>query len=237
MGGLKKSNSNRRFLTVKADGKFHQKSREGAPDAELYEWKNEKTGESGNSWDIVYNEVEGRITDLYFYENEYGKTLNVVVSWEGDAATIQLKIDQNYAEDLMKKLPGVNFEEEVRLRPYNFEGDDGKKIRGITVSQLDGREWEKLPNYFFEKETKETKHGFPEPEGNTKKYDRDDWKAHFIRARKFLINYVEEHIVPEIKKYAGEPVTAGAGPRSDDSYSDDEGQGTPGPIPDSDIPF
>jgi hypothetical protein len=68
---------------VYADGQFHQKSKEGAPGAELYTWENEKTGKSGESWDIIYREIEGYISEISVHESEFGKSLNVTIAWDG----------------------------------------------------------------------------------------------------------------------------------------------------------
>jgi hypothetical protein len=244
MGGPRKTGGQRSYLTIKADGRLHQRSEEGAEGAELYKWVNDKTGASGESWDIIFNEIDGHITGINFYDGDYGKVLNVTVSWDGGEAVVQMQITSNFCDDFLKKLPGVNLDEEVRLRPYSFKAkDNDKMLRGITVSQMDenGREWEKLPNHFYNKDTQENLHGYPKPEPLAKgeKYDKDDWTAYFIKVRKFLIGYAEQQVIPNVKKRApvGAGVGGGGGPSSDGGQYDDGGGDGDIPADDDQIPF
>jgi hypothetical protein len=90
-------------------------------------------------------------------------------------------------------------EKEVRLRPYSFEDSKtGKKIRGISVYQQVGREWEKLENFFRDPESK-TEHAMGSRSQRVirRSTTRDDWMAYFIRVRKFLMAYADEHIYPQ----------------------------------------
>jgi hypothetical protein len=242
MGGLKKANRQSTFLSVKADGKFHQQSEEGAPGAELYEWETERS--SGSSWDIIYNEIEGRVSDIRFREVEWGLMLDISIAWEDGGATISLNAAHRYAEDLMKKLPAINFEEEVRLRPYNYKPKGSEKTYiGIAVYQLNGREWDKLEGVFFNPETKENLLGypgdFPKKNPKTKKYDSNEIKIFNLKVIKFLTDYTTDNVIPKVKSSSGY-APSGAGPSSDSpqpvssSSSSDNGAA---PYADDDIPF
>jgi hypothetical protein len=68
----------------------------------------------------------GMITDVTFYEGEHeGEEIpdaqHQLDAEEGSPApVISASIDTKYASDLMKKLPTVNFDEEVRIRPFSY---------------------------------------------------------------------------------------------------------------------
>ncbi len=77
--------------------------------------------------------------------------------------------------------------------PYAFEDDKGKLVRGVTIYQNGN----KVFNYFWDNDKKEPKHGYPAVEGEN--LSKDDWKIHFLQARKFLVGYVKENIVPKFE--------------------------------------
>jgi hypothetical protein len=80
------------------------------------------------------------------------------------------------------------------LRPFNFEGDSGDEVRGMEVTQQDaeGKYTVKATNYFRDVEKKENINGYPNPEGDTADYSKDDWKLYFLQARKFLVSYTRD---------------------------------------------
>jgi L-fuconolactonase len=41
---------------------------------------------------------------------------------------------------------------------------------------------------------------YPDPEGNTEDYSKDDWEIYFLSARKFLINHTKIHICPKFQE-------------------------------------
>ena len=87
----------------------------------------------------------------------------------------------------MKKLPAINLSQPVKLIPYSFEDEKGKSKKGVTVYQGEN----KIDSYYWDKMEKKSINGMPEPEGDTSKFDSDDWKMHFMVVRKFLIKEVE----------------------------------------------
>ena len=88
----------------------------------------------------------------------------------------------------MKRLPNINLAKVVSFEPYCFKNDEKKLIRGISIKQ-DG---EKIQNYYFDSDKKKALHGLPEPEGETDDYTKDDWRIHFLKVRKFLVEQTKK---------------------------------------------
>lgn len=177
------------YAYILADGKIRVPAEEGAVGAVKREYET-SDGKSGVKWEMVYDKIDGLITGISFFEGDFGKQLQIEI----DGITLSMNVASNFAEDLMKKLPNVDLSKPVELSPYNFTNDKGKSNKGISVIQ-DG---EKIFNYFWDVNEQKLSNGYPElPEGY-QKFDSDDWKAYFIGARKFLIKYVEENIMPSL---------------------------------------
>jgi hypothetical protein len=115
---------------------------------------------------------------------------------DGSKPVIALSTASREGEDLLKKLPSIDLLKDVRLRPFNFEGDTGDEVRGMEVTQQDaeGKYTVKVKNYFRDFEAKTNINGYPNPEGDTEDYSKDDWKLYFLQARKFLVNYTKENM-------------------------------------------
>ena len=104
---------------------------------------------------------------------------------------VSLGTSSSFGEDLMKKLIGLDFSLPVRLVPYSFTTDKGKNKRGITVYQVNT----KVDSFYFDPMKKVSTNGIPETEGDTTKFDADDWKMHFMKVRKFLVGEVEKLLI------------------------------------------
>lgn len=174
--------NNKKFLTVLADGKFHQSVPEGTEGAIVRTYE-DKDGVEKTKTELVFDEVIGKITKMSFEDGDFGKNLQLEIDADG---VISLSTASNFGEDMMKKLPAIDLSKEVKLVPYSFE-DGGKSKKGITVYQDDV----KIDSYYWDKMEKKSINGIPEPEGDTSKFDSDDWKMHFMVVRKFLIKEVE----------------------------------------------
>ena len=181
--GLEK-HDRKTYANIIADGSIRVKTSESDPDAVKREYEL-KNGTKGVKYELVYDSLSGMIHQIEFYEGEYGKTLQVTV----DDVVLSLSLASNYAEDLMKKLPSIKMSLEVKLVPYSFTDDTGKTKKGVTLSQGD-----KLENYYYDKKNKKNLHKYPEIDGDYSKFDSDDWKAYFIKVRKFLIAETEKLI-------------------------------------------
>lgn len=180
---LKNRENNKKFLVVLADGKFHQQVADGTEGAVVRTYE-DSDGIEKSKTELVFDEVSGIITNISFEDGEFGKNLQIEIDNEG---TISLGTSSSFGEDLMKKLPAVNLSKEVRLVPYSFDVD-GKSKKGVTVYQDDI----KIDSYYYDKENKKSINGIPEVEGDSSKFDSDDWKMHFMKVRKFLVAEVEK---------------------------------------------
>lgn len=149
-------------------------------------------GKKGSKWELIFKSLCGRITNLQMFDGDYGKNLLVTLAYTGGEDTISFNTTTPFGENFMKKLPNINLDEFVTIAPYNFTDDSGKVRKGVTVTQGDV----KLSNYFYNPEEKKNLHGYPEPEGDTSMYDKDDWKIYFTQCRKFLVKNVEEKFLP-----------------------------------------
>lgn len=223
--GLVKQDEDKIYLTVLSDGTLRQKVQEDTPGAtkRTYELRDGTTGEK---WELVYKEVEGLISEIKFFDGDFGQTVNVTFVWDDGHATVQLNTNGNFATDFLKKIPNVDISKPVKFRPFSFTSqDNGKPVRGVSLQQQDELgDWEKIPNFFFDPDKKKALHGFPEPSGNTKKYTKDDWKVYFIQVKKFLIGYCEQSIIPNVKPVTSNAskTSAASGPVQEDGVEYDE---------------
>lgn len=146
-------------------------------------------GKTGSKHELVFNRIVGLVTDISFYDGDYGKLLQMDITDEKGTLTLSVSTNQNFGEDIMKKLPNINLSEVVELSPYSFDDDKGKNKRGVSIVQ----KGKKIQNYFYDPVAKKNINGYPDPEGDPRSYDKDDWKMYFMKARKFLVSYVEKN--------------------------------------------
>jgi hypothetical protein len=97
----------------------------------------------------------------------------------------------------MKKLPNVDLEKKVKIVPFAFEDDNGKKRKGVTIWQkVDGEKPHKVENFFskYDPETKKTTNiaGYPEPKKLKKPLSKDQWKLYFGEVREYLVEYITD---------------------------------------------
>lgn len=146
------------------------------------------TGQKGTKTELVFQKISGKITNIGFYEGDFGKLVQLDITDEAGTLTLSVSTAQNYGEDIMKKIPNINLDLPIILTPYSFDDEKGKNKRGVSIVQ----EGVKIKNFFYDEVAKKNINGYPDPEGDTKSYDKDDWKIYFMKARKFLISYIEE---------------------------------------------
>lgn len=193
--------ANKIYLKI-VEGSLRQKVQEGHPEAVKRDWV--AGGESGAVWEIPSKAAYGRITDVSFYEGEKDgrrfTTLNIALdeSEDGKTPIITAGVDTKYAQDILKKLPNVDLSQEVRIRPYSYmkEGDDRNTV-GVEITQRDQAEQftKKIGDFFYDFETKESKHGYPTPPKERTEMTNKDWRRYFEDANDFVVEYVKEHIV------------------------------------------
>lgn len=199
---------NTSYLSVLASaGDFRMTVPQGTEGAKRRDYET-SDGKTGSKWELAYKSIGGYITKIDFFDGDYGKNLLLTFDFKDGTETVTVSLGTNtpFGEDMLKKLPNIDFSKEVKLTPYAFTDDKGKDRKGISVVQADCN-WndDKVPGAFYDPEKKENLLGFPEPEGDTTAFDTDDWKIYFTQCRKFLVKYAEEHIDEWIPKKTEEP--------------------------------
>lgn len=184
------------------DGTFRTVVPKDDPFAVRRDWST-PDGKSGTKYEKIVTALIGYITDIAFFDGEYGQ--QIVVSLDKDAngktPKIALNTASREAESLMKRLPGIDFAQEVRLRPYAFtDQTDGDEVKGIEVLQPDqsGDFAAKIGDFFKDQETKALINGYPIPQGDTDSYSKDQWKAYFLNARIFLVDHIKNNVIPRL---------------------------------------
>lgn len=212
-----------RYAIILGDGSIREASNENNPDAVKREYET-KDGGKKVKWEIPYSSLVGKIKNVYFRDSDFGEQLKLTVEGpEGDRITLSTSADSNFASDIMKKLPNVDFEKTYVILPWSLTDERGKERRGVSFKHGE----EKVENYFYDG-TKNV-NGFPEPEGDTTVFTKDDWKIYFLKVKSFLTNHTKENICPKFEQDAKKVLK--------------EGQTTPGvdyPAEDinpDDIPF
>lgn len=178
------------------DGTFRRRVPDGTPGAVRREYET-KDGTKGEKYEMVIDALEGTIQEMLIHDGEYGRTLNIKLDPNQDGVNpmLQFNVESTYGEDVLKKLPNVDFTQPVKFRPYSFtDQTTGKEVRGVEVKQGET----KHKNFFYDFEEKKAINGIPEPEGDTKNFTKDDWKIHFLSVRKFLLNYFLENVQPKV---------------------------------------
>lgn len=174
------------FITILSDGKFHKVVPEGTEGAIKREVKDKKTGQvTSIKNELIFSTAKGVITDVFFKDGEYGKNINIEFDNE---AILSIGVKNSFAEYFMRRFKNIKPGVEVTLRPFSFENDKGKNVRGLKVIQ-DGVT---LSNYYYDEEAKKSINGLPLPKDGGKDFDSDDWTSYYTQVRKFLINDIEK---------------------------------------------
>lgn len=187
MGLTKKDKAT--YAYILSDGKIRVASDETNPNAVRRDYET-SDGQKGVKYEEVFDELNGQITNIVFYEGDYGKQIQISI----DGIVLSLNTTSPFAEDFMKKLPAIDLSEELIITPYSFTDDNDKLRKGMSIVQ-DGK---KIQNFFYDFAKKEAINGYPVvDQEKAKKYDKDDWKIYFTKCRKFLVKYIEEKVLPE----------------------------------------
>lgn len=207
MANWEKPKSNKAFLSI-VQGSLRQSVPEGTPDAVRREW--EAGGNKGVKYERVFEALSGRITKVDFFEGEKDgrkfQNLNITLhADEGEKEpVISVGVGTRYAQDILKKLPNVDLNEEVRIRPYSFQPEDkDKPVTGVEIMQRGGTgQFDKKIASYFHKQDKQSgrwvaTNGFPVPEGDTNAYTSDDWDIFYKQSRRFLVTYTKENVIPK----------------------------------------
>lgn len=189
------SNGNITFLSI-IGGQFMQTVDETTPGAIKREWS--VGGKSGEKWEKPWSSVDGVISSLEFHEGEYGKNLKVWIKDGEELFCVSSGVKTGFGEDMLKKLPSVNFKERVTLTPFEFTPKDGDRVlKGVTFKQNDV----KLSNFY--REDKLPVNGIPLPDGVLEDMDKEErreyWTSYFAKVRRFMIKEIEEKIIPNLE--------------------------------------
>lgn len=175
------------FIVLSTDGKFHQTVPNGTIGAVLREYE-DKAGAKKSKWELIHDSVSGHITNISFKDSDFGKVIKIELDGEG---VMSFSTNSSFGTDIMKKLPGMDLSLFYKFVPYSFKADNGKIKKGVSVYQGET----KIDSFYYNPMTKKSTNGMPEPEGDTKEFDSDDWKMYFTtKVKKFLISEVEKII-------------------------------------------
>ena len=107
----------------------------------------------------------------------------------------------------------------------------------MTQEDIHGKFEKKIKNCFYDPTGKKSINGYPTPE-NPDDMDSDDWKVFYIQARKFLVKYCEESVIPKLKGMAVPAAPASKVAEHDAAIDEAFGGSTPDGQPNPDeIPF
>lgn len=226
-----------RYYTI-IDGSFRVQVDQNDPEAVQRDWESADGKSSGTKYERIVNSVIGYIESIQFYEGEYGTEINVGFDMTDDGyrPIVALKLSSREGEDFLKKLPNIDLLREVRLRPFNFNGDEGDEVRGMDVRQEDEHgEFKKKIKSYFQTDDRKSINGYPVPEGDPGDFSKDDWKIYFLQTRKFLKTYtldvmtfkieqaVDDRSVASPKSLEQQKRLEGAG-AGDDDVDDEAGE-------------
>lgn len=193
--GLETPREQKVYLQVIADGSIRKAVPEGTPGCVKREYEDRETKEVKFKHELVYSAINGIIGKVTINKGKYGDQVIIPITDGDETLTLALSTSQNYGEDFLKKMPNINFEKPVRLAPFSFTSDAGKLVRGIDVRQdwnphepITADNGNKIPSHYYDPMAKRNVNGYPDPEGDTRDFSKDDWKIYFAQARKFLIN-------------------------------------------------
>lgn len=163
MEGLSNSTNggNTKFLGV-MNGNFTLRADESTPNAVKRINKNGK-----EVWELLYNKLEGKITNVSIEEGEYGKELEVTVLAGSTKFALQMPASGGYAFGLLSRLPNVDFNQSIVFRPYSIYDKEKDRNKNYLVLYQSGKGYNKdsVPSAF----TKENPNGLPELEEITVK--------------------------------------------------------------------
>ena len=134
-------------------------------------------------FEIHHGSLTGKLISAEVVESEsYGKFIELNMESDGTTYNVSIPLKSGYSRTLLNKWPNVDLTQEFELSPYDFTGNDGKRVIGMGINQ----NGEKV-DY---KWTKENPGKRPEP----KKVEFDgEMKWDYGAVTKFLIKAFEYH--------------------------------------------
>ena len=206
MSRAEQATSNKSFFKI-VEGSFRRSVPAGTPDAIERAWT--AGGKTGTAIEVEYKHLFGFVRNVEFYEGEgdNGKYTNLNLVLDEDEETgripvISVGVDTKYARDIMHKLPNIDLEKDVRIRPFSFvpEGED-KAVTGVEIMQRDSIDkfTKKVESFFFKKEGEKSVevNGFPKREKPYDEQSKAEREISKILRNEFLANYTRENIIPK----------------------------------------
>lgn len=146
----------RKYLSIKLGHLFYPTTDAESKRARNYSTKitQDSKGNKYENEGLWFTGMETMIHDVRFHDTQYGTNINVHL---GDNYVLSDKIDSRTGTMLMDLLPSVDLSKPVYIMPYDFQGTDNKRIRGILMKQDDV----KLEPFYFDKEAKAYPKDFP----------------------------------------------------------------------------
>lgn len=106
------------------------------------ERKWEASGRTGVKYERILRALTGKVEGLAVYEGESDgrkfSNLNIILdaNEDGKNPVVSVGVSTRYARDLMHKLPSVDFDKEIRIRPFSFIPDgETKEVIGVEILQ------------------------------------------------------------------------------------------------------
>lgn len=182
-------------------GKFRESFNvtENTPRAQMRTYTN-KEGQSKEIWEIVDDWLSGWVVDVLFHDGNFGEEIHIKLydSDEDKTVMIQTGLSNGYAKAILERLPSINFNQEVKLVPYDFMTDDGKRMIGMNVFQkatpADLEFSEKIDRFWGKDDLKGGRPEFP------KNATKAKIKAYYALLDEFLVDYAKANVLMDIPK-------------------------------------
>ncbi len=131
MGFANKSGRNIGHYTYVIAGKFAKKVDEATAGAVARTNKNDKVVH-----ELLYDELDEMIFQSATIESsDFGDQIKIEMESEGETFQLSVPYESRYGNSLLWKLPFMDITKKFYISPYDFEGDDGKKIVGFSIKQ------------------------------------------------------------------------------------------------------
>jgi len=190
---LSGSNSNKvwRYIT---EGKVRQRADETTEGAAPRIVTNPKTGENKTVYELVYDYVEGYITKIEMYKDDFNTELIETTIYNQDDdqyRVLKIKLNSGYGSKFFELIPNVNMKEPVRIFPYSFTNKEKKVIIGLNIYQPKDTLDLKFEKKIEKKWTKENP-------GDVPSFDPDDIDQWKLDIKKFHKNYLTKNVIPNV---------------------------------------
>lgn len=96
----------------------------------------ERVNKAGNTiYYFQYDFVSGFIRGAKRETTDYGEQLTLTLQDGESLYRLRMQADSKYARSFFYRMAGIDLDKKVTLTPYDFTGEDGKRVVGISVQQ------------------------------------------------------------------------------------------------------